>query len=86
MWHFCGVVGLAGVGLRSVGANGELPIQERVLYPAPRSPFIGLGLGLRAYSWYSKSAVVDVGFMVSEKRRPQQEERLLLRWSPTRER
>ena len=31
------------------GLNRELPIQERVLYPAPRSMFIGLGLfGLRA--------------------------------------
>jgi hypothetical protein len=30
----------------------------------------------RPYSWYSKGAVKDVGFMVSEKRRPQQEERL----------
>ena len=27
-------------------------------------------------SWYSKGAVKDVGFMVSEKRRTQQEERL----------
>ena len=39
MWY--GVV--AGEGLRSVGADGELPIQERVLYPAPRSPFTGRG-------------------------------------------
>jgi hypothetical protein len=37
------MVGFAGEGLRSVGANGELPIQERVLYPAPRSPFTGRG-------------------------------------------
>src|SRR5829696_4506505 len=29
----------AGEGLRSVGADGELPIQERMLYPAPRPPF-----------------------------------------------
>jgi hypothetical protein len=36
LWY--GVV--AGEGLRSVGADGELPNQERVLYPAPRSPFI----------------------------------------------
>jgi hypothetical protein len=28
-------------------------------------------------SWYSKGAVKDVGFMVSEKRRPQQEEERL---------
>ncbi len=35
--------GVAGEGLRSVGADGELPIQERVLYPAPRSPFTGRG-------------------------------------------
>ena len=34
---------VAGEGLRSVGADGELPIQERVLYPAPRSPFTGRG-------------------------------------------
>ena len=40
MWY--GVV--ASEGLRSVGADGELPIQERVLYPAPRSPFTGRGL------------------------------------------
>src|SRR5215207_9904193 len=33
----------AGEGLRSVGADGELPIQERMLYPAPRSPFTGRG-------------------------------------------
>jgi hypothetical protein len=38
------MVGLAGEGLRSVGADGELPIQERVLYPAPRPPFTGRGL------------------------------------------
>ena len=37
------MVRLAGEGLRSVGADGELPIQERVLYPAPRSPFTGRG-------------------------------------------
>jgi hypothetical protein len=37
------MVWLAGEGLRSDGANGELPIQERVLYPAPRSPFTGRG-------------------------------------------
>jgi hypothetical protein len=42
--HFLWYGGVAGEGLRSVGADGELPIQERVLYPAPRSPFIGPGL------------------------------------------
>jgi hypothetical protein len=39
VWY--GVV--ASEGLRSVGADGELPIQERVLYPARRSPFTGRG-------------------------------------------
>src|SRR5215211_2974317 len=41
--HFLWYSGVASEGLRSVGANGELPIQERVLYPAPRSPFTGRG-------------------------------------------
>src|SRR5215211_3564629 len=41
--HFLWYGGVAGEGLRSVGADGELPIQERVLYPAPRSPFTGRG-------------------------------------------
>jgi hypothetical protein len=35
--------GGAGEGLRSVGAEPIDPIQERVLYPAPRSPFTGRG-------------------------------------------
>src|ERR671913_1758563 len=43
VWHFLWYGGVAGEGLRSVGADGELPIQERVLYPAPRSPFTGRG-------------------------------------------
>ena len=34
--HFLWYSGVAGDGLRSVGEDGELPIQERVLYPAPR--------------------------------------------------
>jgi hypothetical protein len=38
------VEGGAGEGLRSVGVAPTSPIQERVLYPAPRSPFIGPGL------------------------------------------
>ena len=32
---------VANGGLRSDGVNGEDPIQERVLYPAHRSPFYG---------------------------------------------
>jgi hypothetical protein len=44
---FCGMVGLrrgiTGEGLRSVGAAPTSPIQERVLYPAHRSLFIGPG-------------------------------------------
>jgi hypothetical protein len=44
VWHFLWYGGVAGEGLRSVGADGELPIQERVLYPAPRSPFTGRGV------------------------------------------
>src|SRR5215212_262601 len=40
LWY--GVV--AGDGLRSVGADGELPIQERVLYSAHRSPLAGRGI------------------------------------------
>jgi len=45
--NICGFLwygGFAGEGLRSVGADGELPIQERVLYPAHRPPFTGRGL------------------------------------------
>ena len=34
---------VANGGLRSDGADGEIPIQERVLYPAHRSPFYGPG-------------------------------------------
>jgi len=34
--HFLWYGGVAGDGLRSVGTDGELPIQERVLYPAHR--------------------------------------------------
>src|SRR5215213_10238836 len=41
--HFLWYGGVAGDGLRSVGADGELPIQERVLYPAHRSTFSGRG-------------------------------------------
>ena len=41
--HFLWYGGSAGEGLRSVGADGELPIQEHVLYPAPRPPFTGRG-------------------------------------------
>jgi hypothetical protein len=37
------MVGLAGEGLRSVGVLPIDPIQERVLYPAHRSPFTGRG-------------------------------------------
>src|SRR5215207_2917292 len=43
MRHFLWYGEVASEGLRSVGANGELPIQERVLYPAPRSPLAGRG-------------------------------------------
>src|ERR671913_1865368 len=43
VWHFLWYGGVAGEGLRSVGADGELPIQERLLYPAPRSTFTGRG-------------------------------------------
>src|SRR5215210_2023592 len=39
--HFLWYGVVASEGLRSVGADGELPIQERVLYPAPRWPFLG---------------------------------------------
>src|SRR5215212_5576998 len=42
--HFLWYGGVASEGLRSVGANGELPIQERVLYPALRSRLSGWGL------------------------------------------
>jgi hypothetical protein len=34
---------VAGEGLRSVGAASTSPIQERLLYPAPRSTFAGRG-------------------------------------------
>src|SRR5215212_1392999 len=48
--------------------------------PPPPQPGFGThrggAFGLRPCSWYSKNAVKDVGFMVSYKRRPQQEERL----------
>jgi hypothetical protein len=36
--------GAAGEGLRSVGVAPTSPIQELLLYPAHRSPFIGPGL------------------------------------------
>ena len=39
--HFLWYGGVAGEGLRSVGAGGELPNQERVLYPAHRPPSTG---------------------------------------------
>src|SRR5215208_3464424 len=42
--HFLWYGGVAGDGLRSVGADGELPIQERMLYPAHRPPFTGRSL------------------------------------------
>src|SRR5215203_6430311 len=41
MRHFLWYGGVASEGLRSVGPDGELPIQERVLYPAHRSPSPG---------------------------------------------
>jgi hypothetical protein len=41
--HFLWYGVVAGEGLRSVGADGELPIQELLLYPAPRPPFTGRG-------------------------------------------
>jgi len=37
------MVRLAGEGLRSVGVERPPLIQERLLYPAPRSPFTGRG-------------------------------------------
>ena len=39
--HFLWYGWVAGDGLRSGGADGELPIQERLLYPAHRPPFTG---------------------------------------------
>src|SRR5215211_1033356 len=41
--HFFWYGGVAGDGLRSVGVEPPPLIQERVLYPAHRSPFIGPG-------------------------------------------
>ena len=43
--------GVAGDGLRSVGADGELPIQERVLYPAHRHLRAG-ALGAPAFLYF----------------------------------
>jgi hypothetical protein len=47
------------------------------------------GSGPFVVHWYTKDAVEDVGFMVSEKRRPRHEERLFIavepqveRWAP----
>jgi hypothetical protein len=62
--HFLWYDGVAGEGLRSVGADGELPIQERVLYPAHRPPFIGLrlpGSGPLAHR-YSRGTVLLLSF------------------------
>ena len=42
--YFSWYGGVAGEGLRSVGAGGELPNQERVLYPAHRPPSTGRGV------------------------------------------
>jgi hypothetical protein len=41
--HFLWYGGVAGDGLRSVEEEAPLLIQERLLYPAPRSPFTGRG-------------------------------------------
>jgi hypothetical protein len=41
--HFLWYSVVAGEGLRSVGAASTSPIQERLLYPAPRSTFAGRG-------------------------------------------
>ena len=40
-WYGGVAEGGAGEGLDSVGVAPTSPIQERVLYPAPRSPFMG---------------------------------------------
>jgi hypothetical protein len=42
--HFLWYGGVAGEGLRSVGAGVELPNQERVLYPAHRPASTGRGI------------------------------------------
>src|SRR3954470_23749014 len=46
MWYGGVARGVAGEGLRSVGAASTSPIQERILYPARRSPFMGRGYRL----------------------------------------
>ena len=42
--YFLWYGGVAGEGLRSVGAGGELPNHELVFYPAHRPPFTGRGI------------------------------------------
>jgi hypothetical protein len=49
--HFLWYSVVASEGLRSVGADGEPPIQERMLYPAHRLPLTGQGpTGLRPFA------------------------------------
>src|SRR5215212_8888332 len=50
VWHFLWYGVVAGDGLRSVGADGELPIQERVLYPAHRHLRAGVLRGSGLYT------------------------------------
>jgi hypothetical protein len=56
--HFLWYGGVAGDGLRSVGADGELPIQERVLYPAHRHLRAGALRGPGLYNAWIVGRVV----------------------------
>src|SRR5918993_3348056 len=55
-----GLRGLAGEGLRSVGVEPTNPIQERVLFPAPRPPSTGRSI-LRSLSPFVRSTDAKKG-------------------------
>jgi CspA family cold shock protein len=57
-------------------------IPTRIMAPLGVGPPDWSSTGLWPSSWYDKNAVKDVGFMVSEKRRPQREERLFIAVEP----